>query len=134
MLCSPSSLTITATLFMSGRFRSLLMSVVLPLPRKPVTMLTGMRPASGSRPFAAGSVRRFMRMAFKPTPIPTFPLRGKESLFPPPQGEGQGGGGVLHIHLENIETAREAIDGVDDAALVHPHVVDLHRAGRRELG
>src|SRR5215213_6488411 len=49
MLCSPSSFTMTATLFMSGRLSSRLMSVVLPLPRKPVTMLTGMRPASGSR-------------------------------------------------------------------------------------
>src|SRR5688572_21953579 len=49
MLCSPSSFTITATRFISGRLSSRLMSVVLPLPKKPVTMLTGMRPASGSR-------------------------------------------------------------------------------------
>src|SRR5688572_1027135 len=49
MLCSPSSFTITATLFMSGRLSSRLISVVFPLPRKPVTMLTGRRPAIGSR-------------------------------------------------------------------------------------
>src|SRR6478672_1394651 len=81
MLCSPSSFTMTATRFMSGRLRSRLMSVVLPLPRKPVTMLTGMRPASGSRACAEGSVRRSML------------LYGKDQTHPhphlAPEGEGE---------------------------------------------
>ena len=40
-----------------------------------------------------GRVQLVNLLAQKTTPIPTFPLRGKESLSPPPQGEGQGGGG-----------------------------------------
>src|SRR5688572_24244070 len=95
MLCSPSSFTMTATRFMSGRLSSRLISVVLPLPRKPVTMLTGIRPASGSR----------------------SPLMSVSS----------------DVHLEDIETAGEAVHRIDDPALVDPDIVDLYRAGRRHL-
>src|SRR3984893_12243516 len=35
------------------------------------------------------------------------------------------------IHLQNVEAADVAIDGVDDLALVHEHVVELHGGGRR---
>src|SRR5687767_681896 len=97
MLCSPSSFTITATLFMSGRLSSRLISVVFPLPRKPVTMLTGMRPASGSRVSDSVCAR------------------------------------TLDIHFENVETAPETVDAIDDPFLVPPDVVDLDRAGGRHL-
>src|ERR1043165_9650860 len=99
MLCSPNSFTITATRFISGRLSRRLMSVVLPLPRKPVTTLTGRRPASGSRPAAASSCAR-----------------------------------TLGIHFKNIETACKPIDAINDPVFVHPHVVDLDRAGGRHLG
>src|SRR3984893_5002609 len=35
------------------------------------------------------------------------------------------------IHLQDVEAADVAIDGVDDLALVHEHVVELDGAGRR---
>ena len=35
------------------------------------------------------------------------------------------------IHLEDVEAADVAVDGVDDLALVHEHVVELDGAGGR---
>src|SRR5690606_27124608 len=93
--CSPNSLTMTATRFMSGRFSSLLISVVLPLPRNPVTTLTGNFPESAS----------------------SIALRLRSD-----------------VHLEDVEAAGETVHRVDQAVLVHPDVVDLDRALRRQLG
>jgi hypothetical protein len=36
----------------------------------------------------------------------------------------------LHAQLEDIETAHEPVDGVEDAAVVHEHIVELDRFGR----
>ena len=49
MPISPTSLITTAAPAMAGWRMSLDSSVVLPLPRKPVISVTGMRPARGSR-------------------------------------------------------------------------------------
>src|SRR3954470_13388117 len=104
MLCSPNSFTMTATRFMSGRLSSRLMSVVLPLPRKPVTMLTGIRPASASRPCASGSVCRFTK-AHDGKNEGTW-----QRSFPTPSL-------LSDIHLEDVQPAREPVDCIDDAAL-----------------
>ena len=39
---------------------------------------------------------------------------------------------VTERHLEDVQAAGEAIDGIDDAALVDVDVVQLDRAGRRQ--
>ena len=36
---------------------------------------------------------------------------------------------LLNLELESVETTNEAVDRVDDAALVDEHVVDLHGSG-----
>ena len=41
---------------------------------------------------------------------------------------------AFHLELERIETADEAVDRVDDAALVDQYVVDLHRARAQPRG
>ena len=37
---------------------------------------------------------------------------------------------ALDVHFKNVQTAGEAIDGVDDAAIIDIHIVELNRARR----
>src|ERR1700739_854215 len=100
---APNSLTITAVPCPSGEARKRRSSVVLPAPRKPVTTVTGIRAP---------------RSRFNCRPNGPASREGKRSS-------------KSEIHLEDVEPADMAIDGVDDAALVDEDVVHLDGAGGR---
>src|SRR5476651_2214812 len=118
MPAAPNSLTTTAVPRPSSVPRNRLSNVVLPAPRNPVITVTGTRAPRArlslrpNRPAAGDGKISFMG--------PLYP-----SHAPKVRG--------LEIHLQRIKPAGEAIDGVDDLALVDEHVVDLHAAYRRAL-
>lgn len=97
---SPNSLTITAVFRPASLARNLLIKVVFPEPRKPVTIVTGMRPAPGRETIRTGGCAFSMN---------GFCFRSK-------------------IHIEYIKTALVPVDGVDDLAFVDEYVVQLNRS------
>ena len=81
-----TSFTMTATRFISGFFSSRLMSVVLPLPRKPVITVIGMRPRRRSRPLLVAAIALPFQNVFVRAILPRTPARLSRSwrLYPSP--------------------------------------------------
>src|SRR5215510_2908998 len=137
---APYSLMMTAVARPSGVARKRRTSVVLPAPRKPVTIVTGMRaprarfcrrpngPRSreGNRSSAvmmrSGPVARIER-----SEIRVLEARQGGPAFRFAQCGLRRKPGSSKIHLQDVEPAREAVDRVDDFALVDEHVVELDR-------
>ena len=113
MPISPTSLITTAAPAMAGWRTSLDSKVVLPLPRKPVISVTGMRPARGSRvnTVFCGGLRGSACVCGLQNEALTLTCRGSD------------------VEFQHVQPAREAVHGVDDAPLIDKDVVELDGAG-----
>src|SRR5712671_2079005 len=157
MPASPNSLTRTAVPWPSGVSKKCFTSVVLPAPRNPVTTVTGIRaprsrlsrrpkrPAAGEGKSSCMTYFTLPRLRGRVGEGETActcarrlapSRRASRASLPRKRGRGstERSSHASEIHLQNIQAAGEAIDRVDDLALVDEDVVELDGADRRERG